>query len=69
MSFFQSGGKSLNFSNLVPSDSKMDKVLTFIPLLHLTNQRKVDLEQEKHFGEIEVYLRSQKEVEKELGIK
>ena len=28
----------------------------FIPLLHLTNQRKIDLHQQKHFGDIEVEL-------------
>ncbi|MBI4738728.1 segregation/condensation protein A [Candidatus Woesearchaeota archaeon] len=40
------------FAQLIPSDSKKDKVLTFIPLLHLTNARKVDLEQDQHFGDI-----------------
>lgn len=40
------------FSELVPSDSKQDKVYTFVPLLHLENSRKIDMEQESHFGEI-----------------
>jgi chromatin segregation and condensation protein Rec8/ScpA/Scc1 (kleisin family) len=31
-------------------------VLTFVPLLHLDTQRKVDLEQEKHFDTIAVKL-------------
>jgi segregation and condensation protein A len=44
----------LTFSELIPSDSKEDKVYTFIPLLHLENQRKVDMYQEIHFGEIEI---------------
>ena len=34
-------GSSVAFSNLVPSESKHDKVLTFIPLLHLKNARKI----------------------------
>lgn len=59
-------GKPLTFSRLIPSPSREDKVLTLIPLLHLTNQRKVDLEQKEHFGEIEIFLRTQKMVEKEL---
>jgi segregation and condensation protein A len=49
------GGK-LTFSKLIPSDSKEDKVYTFIPLLHLENQRKVDMFQQFHFGEIEIGL-------------
>ncbi|MAG08637.1 hypothetical protein CMO89_04135 [Candidatus Woesearchaeota archaeon] len=65
--FFSGGKKSLTFSNLIPSDKKEDKVLTFIPLLHLTNQRKVDLFQQQHFGEIEVLLRTKKDIDKELG--
>jgi segregation and condensation protein A len=46
----------LTFSELIPSDSKEDKVYTFIPLLHLENQRKVDMYQDIHFGEIEIEL-------------
>lgn len=46
----------LAFSTLVPSDSKHDKVMTFIPMLHLKNARKIDLEQKKHFEEIWITL-------------
>ena len=46
----------LTFSELIPSDSKEDKVFTFIPLLHLENQRRVDMYQDIHFGEIEIEL-------------
>lgn len=49
-------GKRLTFSELIPSDSKEDKVFTFIPLLHLENQHKVEMYQEVHFGEIEIEL-------------
>lgn len=45
----------LTFAELINnSDKKEDKVYTFIPLLHLSNQRKVDLLQDNHFGEIEI---------------
>ena len=54
--FFSKGNKRLTFSNLIPTNSKEDKVYTFIPLLHLTNQRKIDLHQQKHFEDIEVEL-------------
>jgi segregation and condensation protein A len=47
---------TLTFEQLVTSGSKQDKVLTFVPLLHLDNQRKVDLEQDKHFEQISVKL-------------
>ena len=54
----QSGKKSeqLTFSQLIPSDSKEDKVFTFIPLLHLENQQRVDMKQKIHFGEIFINL-------------
>ncbi|MBU4284005.1 MAG: segregation/condensation protein A [Nanoarchaeota archaeon] len=54
--FFKNNGKKLTFTKIIPSDSKEDKVLTFIPLLHLTNQRKINLLQREHFGEIEIIL-------------
>ncbi len=50
------GSSQVAFSTLVPSDSKHDKVLTFIPLLHLKNARKIALDQPKHFEEIWVTL-------------
>jgi segregation and condensation protein A len=57
----------LTFSRLIPSESKEDKVFTFIPLLHLTNQRKIDIEQYQPFGEIEIMLKQKMEIDKELG--
>jgi len=67
--FLKNSNQRLTFSSLVPDNTKEGKVFTFIPLLHLTNERKVDLHQEQHFGEIEIELaKSSKEVDKELGI-
>ena len=57
----------ITFSQLVPSNTKEDKIYTFIPLLHLTTQRKVDLKQKEHFGEIEIMINSEKDINKELG--
>ena len=56
--FFQSPkNKNLTFSQLLPSDAqKQDKVFTFIPLLHLENQRKIDTHQPEHFGDIFIKL-------------
>jgi segregation and condensation protein A len=53
---FKQSNKKLTFNLLLPSQSKQDKVQTFIPLLHLDNQRIIDLLQEAHFSEIEIKL-------------
>lgn len=44
--------ETITFTQLIPSNKKQDKVLTFIPLLHLDNQNKIDVNQETPFGEI-----------------
>lgn len=54
--FFQQYKSKLTFSQLVPGNTKLDKIYTFIPLLHLSNQQKIELHQEQHFGEIEIKL-------------
>lgn len=46
----------LTFTELVSSDKKEDKLLTFIPLLHLANENKINLEQDHPFGEIKIEL-------------
>ncbi len=57
----------VSFSQLIPSNSKEDKIYTFIPLLHLRTQRKIDLHQEKHFDDIDIMLiNTKKETDKEL---
>ncbi|MEK6886756.1 MAG: ScpA family protein [Nanoarchaeota archaeon] len=45
---------TLTFNQLIPSNRKEDILAAFIPLLHLSSQQKIDLYQEKHFGEIEI---------------
>jgi len=52
INFFKFKKETLTFTKLIPSDKKEDKILTFIPLLHLDNQEKINLTQEKPFGEI-----------------
>lgn len=54
LALFAQGTRKLTFSSLVPGNLKEDKVITFIPLLHLANEGKVELEQQEHFGEIHV---------------
>lgn len=48
---------NLTFTELVNSEKKEDKIMTFIPLLYLSNQQKIDLQQEKAFEEIQITLR------------
>lgn len=64
-SFFISALKeTLTFSKLLPSQSKEDKVHTFIPLLHLSQQNKIELVQEMPFGEIQILLKKKEEESK-----
>ncbi|MBI2130347.1 segregation/condensation protein A [Candidatus Woesearchaeota archaeon] len=54
---FMSGLKVVNFTQLLPSQSKQDKVHTFIPLVYLENQGKIELEQDEPFGEIKIVVK------------
>jgi segregation and condensation protein A len=64
--FLQRNMKRMQFSQLIPSGSKEDKIFTFIPLLHLSNQQKVNLEQEYHLADIDVYVPKEKEITAEI---
>ncbi len=62
----------LTFSMLLTGEERMDKVFTFIPLLHLSNQQKIELQQDEPFAEINVVLRAvgaqtEKEVDSALS--
>jgi segregation and condensation protein A len=48
------------FSELVKSDSKEDKMLTLLPLLHLDTQAKIDLDQPIPFEDIRINLKDSK---------
>lgn len=60
---FTKSKSTILFHNLIAENTKQDKVFTFIPLLHLENQRKVDLAQKEHFGDIQVTLHNRKFIE------
>src|SRR3989338_10607117 len=65
--YFNQGQEKIMFSQIVPSEEKKDKVYTFIPLLHLATQRKIDLMQQEHFGDIEIdFIEGKKIAESEL---
>lgn len=66
---FKTKKNKVTFSQLIPSSSKMDKIYTFIPLLHLSNERKINLHQENEFGEIDIMINiAKKEIDKEFGL-
>ena len=48
--------KRIAFTEFV-GNSKEEKIISFSPLLHLENQKKVWMEQEKHFDEIYIWLK------------
>ncbi|MDD9952961.1 MAG: segregation/condensation protein A [Candidatus Woesearchaeota archaeon] len=58
---------SLKFHHITRSKDPRDLVLAFIPLLHLENALKVEMEQDDHFGEITVHLLSTEAPDENVG--
>ncbi len=54
MFFKNIGKKRISFTEVVQSNERTDIIWTFIPLLHLSSQGKLDLHQDEPFGEIYV---------------
>jgi len=48
--------QKISFTDLAGMD-KEERIITFSPLLHLETQKKIWLEQEKHFDEIHIWLK------------
>lgn len=44
--------KQVEFTQIVPSKERKDIIWTFVPLLHLANQNKIELKQDAAFGKI-----------------
>ena len=57
--WFVKNNSDMVFTDLLDEGSKVDKVLTFIPLLHLENQNKVNMKQPEAFGNIYIRLFSE----------
>ncbi|MBI4016443.1 MAG: segregation/condensation protein A [Candidatus Aenigmarchaeota archaeon] len=52
------------FSSFLPvKHTRIEKIFTFIPLLHLSHQQKIVLSQQKQFGEIFISLEGEKHVD------
>lgn len=57
ITYYAKKDKMLTFSKLLPPKAgKQEKVFTFIPLLHLEQQKHIEMEQEKPFEEIQIKL-------------
>jgi segregation and condensation protein A len=69
-SHIEKGNKNIEFSILAPS--KEEKLASFVPILHLSNESKIYLRQQTHFGDIHLSFEKIKEemeeMEKELGL-
>ena len=50
----ENGKGKVDFTTLTPNPDRRSKVTTLIPLLHLSNEREIDLHQQEHFGDIAV---------------
>lgn len=57
MFFKKSKRNTVEFTHIIPSKNKEDIVWTFVPLLHLANEGKIELIQEKPFDKIYVELK------------
>ena len=53
---FKKKNSKISFTELAGKE-KQGRIATFLPLLHLDNQRKIWLEQENHFDEIYIWLK------------
>ncbi|MBD3263253.1 hypothetical protein GF374_02650 [Candidatus Woesearchaeota archaeon] len=58
--------KAIEFTHIVPTKKKKDIIWTFVPLLHLANDNKIELKQEDAFGKIQVLVK-EKELHKTLN--
>jgi len=61
--WFGQGNTTLTFNQLLPAEDRESKVFTFIPLLHLENERRIDMHQTQHFGQIEIEMLRKKQTE------
>ena len=50
------------FSELIEDDKRENKIAIFVPLMYLSNQQKVDLNQKEHFSDIEITLYESKDL-------
>ncbi len=59
--FMKKKSDKLVFSELVSSNEKTERIPVFLSLVHLDHQKKIWLEQEQAFSEIQIYLKKQRD--------
>jgi segregation and condensation protein A len=59
--WFQKNDSDITFNHLLDGGEKTDKVYTFMPLLHLENHNKINMNQPKHFENIYIRLNPKNE--------
>ena len=66
--FYSRKEDNITFQRLLPPNpSREDKVYTFLPLLHLENHEKIEMEQEKAFEEIHIKMLKGKKVKNKVS--
>lgn len=56
---------TVEFTQIIPSNKKKDIIWTFVPLLHLANQGKIEIMQSKPFGKLHIHLKDKDFIKKE----
>ena len=57
LGFFVGGRPKIKYSDLVNMKSREEAIESFLPILHLSNSRKIELEQNEPFGDIHINIR------------
>ncbi|UCD21265.1 MAG: segregation/condensation protein A [archaeon] len=60
--FYKEKRDKVMFSQLLSTETKEEKLATFVPLMFLDHQRKIWVEQEEPFADIEVWLKKRPEL-------
>ncbi|MCS7134397.1 MAG: segregation/condensation protein A [Candidatus Pacearchaeota archaeon] len=60
--FYKEKKEKILFSELLSTKSREEKIMTFVPLVFLDNQKRIWLEQKEPFGEIEIFPKNPKEL-------
>jgi chromatin segregation and condensation protein Rec8/ScpA/Scc1 (kleisin family) len=60
--FMKKNSDKLVFSELVSSNEKTERIPVFLSLVHLDHQKKIWLEQEQAFSELQIYLKKQRDL-------
>lgn len=60
--FYKEKKEKILFSQLLSTGTKEEKIATFVPLVFLDHQKKIWIQQEKPFSEIEIWMRKKEDL-------